>query len=122
MALLPRKTSYTTEPTPAADFPVTPGVFQPASKVLNQNTGYVSKLNAAGTALVFSTYLGGSAGARGNAIGVDVTGNVYVAGSTASTDFPTQNPYQPINNAAGTFTNCFLRELNPTGSILPYST
>ncbi len=116
--------AYITGSTTAADFPVfpNPGAYQTASTSLNQPTGYVSKLNAAGTALVFSTYLGGSAGARGNAIGVDVTGNVYVAGSTASTDFPTQNPYQPNNNAAGTFTNCFLSELNPMGSILLYST
>ncbi len=119
--------AYITGSTSATDFPVTSGVFQSASKDVNQPTGYVSKLNAAGTALLFSTYLGGSGSASrgegGNAIGVDVSGNVYVAGSTASTDFPiTPNAFQQINNAAGTFSNCFLSELDSTGSLLLYST
>ncbi len=119
--------AYITGSTSATDFPVTSGVFQSASKDVNQPTGYVSKLNAAGTALLFSTYLGGSGSASrgegGNAIGVDVSSNVYVAGSTASTDFPiTPNAFQQINNAAGTFSNCFLSELDSTGSLLLYST
>jgi Beta-propeller repeat/Abnormal spindle-like microcephaly-assoc'd, ASPM-SPD-2-Hydin len=117
---------YITGSTSATDFPVTPGVFQPATKDVNQPTAYVSKLNAAGTALVFSTYLGGSgsqsSGEAANAIAVDASGNVYVAGATSSADFPTQNPFQPINKASGTFSNCFLSELNPTGTLLLYST
>jgi hypothetical protein len=120
--------AYITGDTSATDFPVTPGVFQPTSKDVNQPTAYVSKLNAAGTALVFSTYLGGSgstsSGEAGNAIAVDASGNVYVAGATSSADFPItpSNAFQQLNKASGTFSNCFLTELNPTGTLLLYST
>ena len=49
----------------------------------------MAKLNAAGSALVYSTYLGGSDGEEGNGIAVDSSGNAYVTGWTFSTDFPT---------------------------------
>jgi len=56
---------------------------------------FVARLNASGLALVFSTYLGGSAGDEAQGIATDVDGGVYVTGRTWSTDFPTQNPIQP---------------------------
>ena len=55
----------------------------------------MTKLNAAGSALVYSTYLGGSGDDAGNGIAVDAAGNAYVTGRTASTNFPTANPIQP---------------------------
>ncbi len=59
---------------------------------------FVTKLNAAGSALVYSTYLGGSGGGdygdTGNGIAVDSSGNAYVTGYTDSTDFPTANAFQ----------------------------
>jgi len=59
----------------------------------------VTELNPVGTALVYSTYLGGSRADSGQSIAVDSAGNAYVAGLTDSTDFPTMNPLQPANGA-----------------------
>ncbi len=80
---------------------------------------FVAKLNPAGSALVYSTYLGGSSGDGGNGIAVDSGGNAYVTGGTASTDFPTAHPLQAVPNGFG---DAFVAKLNPTGSALVYST
>jgi hypothetical protein len=61
---------------------------------------FVTELNSTGSALVFSTYLGGSADTRAAGIKVDSFGNIYVAGTTSATDFPTVNPIQ-AKNAGG---------------------
>ncbi len=82
--------------------------------------GFVTKLNAAGTAFVYSTYLGGSGDDRGNAIEVDASGNAYVVGETTSTNFPTANAFQPT--FGGGLSDAFVTKLNPTGSALVYST
>ena len=58
---------------------------------------FVTKFDSSGTALSYSTYLGGSQGDYGTAIGVDGSGNAYVVGYTRSTDFPAQNAYQGNN-------------------------
>ena len=58
---------------------------------------FVTKFNAAGSALTFSTYLGGSGADSGFALAVDSAGNIYVAGITTSTNFPTLNPVQAAN-------------------------
>lgn len=57
----------------------------------------VTKINSAGSALVYSTYLGGSNNDYAYDVAVDAVGNTYIAGDTASTNFPTLNPYQPAN-------------------------
>jgi plastocyanin len=117
--------TYIVGSTGATDFPTTSGAFQ---KNLTATTGnaFVTKLNPAGTALVFSTYLGGS-GATGrfdNATGVavDSAGDVYISGATPSTDFPITpgSAYQVVNG--GTLSNAFFTKLDPTGSTLLYST
>ena len=74
----------------------------------------------AGSALVYSTYLGGSGADGGNGIAVDSSGNAYVTGSTNSTNFPTMNPLQPAIGGSGQ--NAFVTKLNPSGSSLVYST
>ena len=56
---------------------------------------FVSKLNLAGSALIYSTYLGGAEADQGFGIGVDLVGSAYVAGFTESSNFPTQNAFQP---------------------------
>ena len=69
--------------------------------------------------LIYSTYLGGSGGDSGRSIIVDASGNVYVAGGTTSTDFPTSSPFQTTNR--GGF-DVFVAKLNPAGSALVFST
>src|SRR6266850_3745355 len=84
--------AYVTGRTSAGNFPTTSGAFQ---TILKGTNAFVTQLNATGSALVFSTYLGGSDsefsgfGNRGNPIAVDSIGNAYVAGTTTSGDFPT---------------------------------
>ncbi len=80
---------------------------------------FVAKLNAAGSALVYSTYLGGSGGETGAGIAVDASGNAYIAGGTSSTNFPTVNPIQAAMAGGG---DAFVAKLNPAGSALVYST
>ena len=58
---------------------------------------FVTKINSSGSALVDSTYLGGSGNDFGDGIAVDASGAVYVAGGTASTNFPTATPLQAAN-------------------------
>ena len=55
---------------------------------------FVSKLNAAGTALIYSTYLGGTNSEGASGIAVDSSGNAYVTGMTSSTDFPTHAAFK----------------------------
>ncbi|MCI0724197.1 MAG: SBBP repeat-containing protein [Acidobacteria bacterium] len=81
--------------------------------------GFVARLNATGNALVYSTYLGGSGSDLAFAIALDGQSNVYVAGSTASTSFPTVNPYQAT---LGALRDAFVTKFNPAGSTLLYST
>jgi hypothetical protein len=109
--------AYVTGETYSTDFP-TANPLQPA------NTAYwdafVTKLNAAGSALVYSTYLGGSSGDGGAGIAVDSAGNAYVTGWTMSADFPTVNPIQAAYGGGGSDT--FVTEVNAAGSALVYST
>src|SRR5580700_5526470 len=88
---------------------------------LNRCNGeaFVSKLSADGSSLHYSTYLGGSGGDAGNAIAVDATGSVYVAGATLSADFPTLNPIQAAANGRK---DAFVAKLSPAGTALEYST
>jgi hypothetical protein len=108
--------AYVTGFTQSADFPTTPGAFQ-TSFGGGQQT-FVSKLNAAGSTLIYSTYLNAS---FSTSIAVDQLGNVYVAGSNAHPGFPTTaNAYNPTCDTAGG--SAFLTTLNPSGSGLVYST
>ena len=73
------------------------------------------KLNPAGTALVYSTYLGGSGLDVAYGIAVDGSGNAYVTGNTGSTDFPTTpGAYQTTNPG---ITEAFVAKVNATGSV-----
>src|SRR5271157_741178 len=108
--------AYITGYANSLDFPV-------AAPLQGTNHGapdvFVAKLNPAGTALVYSTYLGGSGDDRAFGIAVDANGNAYVAGTTSSTDFPTMNPLQA---ALAGGTDAFVAKLNVSGNRLVYST
>ncbi|MCA1815365.1 MAG: SBBP repeat-containing protein, partial [Acidobacteria bacterium] len=81
---------------------------------------FVMKLNASGSALLYSTYLGGSGEDDGNGIALDSAGNTYVTGVTRSTDFPVVNAFQP-HFGGGVF-DAFVTKLSADGSAFRYST
>ena len=81
---------------------------------------FVSKLNASGTALVYSTYLGGPRANPSFAIAVDASGRAYVSGTTEDPGFPVVNAYQPTYGGGGY--DAFITVLNPAGNALEWST
>ncbi len=108
--------AYVTGVTAAADF-VTKDALQSANR--GGLDVFVAKINPAGSALSYSTYLGGSGADAGNGIAVDAAGNVYVTGYTTSTDFNTRNPLQSTNRGKS---DAFVAKINPAGSQLLYAT
>jgi len=119
--------TYVTGSTSSIDFPVTASAFQSQNFSVLAGHGsavFVTKLNAAGTALIYSTYLGGSGGNYGVGITVDSTGNAYVTGSTYSLDFPvTCGAFQATKNSTTQdSTTPFVTKLNAAGDGLTYST
>jgi hypothetical protein len=112
--------AYVTGSTTAKDFPTTPGAFQTTKGGIGN--AFVTKLNAAGTALAYSTYLGGNVGDRGTGIAVDGSGDAYVTGWTYSSNFPTTaGAFQTSLGGSGV-QNAFVTKLNGSGSALVYST
>ncbi|HST23984.1 MAG TPA: SBBP repeat-containing protein [Blastocatellia bacterium] len=81
--------------------------------------GFVAKLNASGSAFVFSTYLGGSGIEYAHGVAIDVPRNVYVAGETSSQNLPLVKPYQ--SDLRGV-TDAFVMKLNSAGNTMLYST
>jgi uncharacterized protein (TIGR03437 family) len=103
-----------------AGFPTTPGAFQPVFPAANTlGAGIVFKLNPAGSAFVYSTYLGGSAHDSANGIAIDPAGNAYPTGGTLSPDFPVKGAVQAALRGSA---NAFVTKLNAAGSALVYST
>ena len=104
----------------STDFPTANAIQN--KKAGTVTNGYVTKLNASGSALLYSTYLGGSGsqGDDGNGIAVDSAGNAYVTGFTTSTDFPVVNAIQ--SKYGGGQTDAYVAKLNASGSALLYST
>jgi uncharacterized protein (TIGR03437 family) len=135
--------AYVTGYTDSADFPTIAGSFQTTFQGSGGSKWYgpvgdafAFKLNPAGSALVYSTYLGGSLDDRGTAIAVDSAGNAYVGGDTISTNFPVLHAYQSTYKGGGgspafccgdpepfiNFGDGFITKLNPAGTGLVYST
>ena len=80
---------------------------------------FATKIDASGTSLVYSVYLGGSGTEIGRGITVDGSGRAFVVGTTYSTDYPTQKPVQGSN---GGTTDAFVSVLNASGDAFVYST
>ncbi len=113
--------AYVTGRTVSADFPTTPGILQTGFG--GTYDAFVTKLNPDGTALVYSTYLGGSSWDWGSGIAVDGWGNTYIAGFTLSLDFPiTPGAFQTTPVFSEGVGALFVSKLNAAGSALIYST
>ena len=112
--------AYVTGNTGSDDFPT----HNPYDNTLSgTSSAFVTKLNASGSTLAWSTYLGGDMNDIGHDIVVDKSGNVYVTGETASTDFPTRDPFQ--GTWGGGFTgvqDVFISVFDTSGSDLIWST
>jgi hypothetical protein len=125
--------------TNSSDFPVTPGAYDPSFN----STGcfqygrpcfdaFVARLNASGSALEYSTYLGGAEHDQATSLGVDSSGRLTVAGSTESDDFPTtvgafDRTFGGSNNCAMSWnpfpcSDAFVVRFNAAGSTLDYAT
>ncbi|HEV2331327.1 MAG TPA: SBBP repeat-containing protein, partial [Verrucomicrobiae bacterium] len=106
---------YTTGNTMAPNFPI-------ASAYQTNFTGsqdvFISEFNTNGM-LVFSTFLGGSGIQSGQGVAVDIYGNIFVAGYTSATNFPTHSALQPTNGGGY---DGFVTELRPGGDALAFST
>ena len=109
--------AYVTGTTFSTDFP-TKNPFQSVKGA--QQDAFVAKINPAGSAWVYATFLGGNNVDQGNGIAVDSAGSAYVAGYTASSNFPVESPFQSLN--AANSVDAFVTKLNPAGSALVYST
>lgn len=103
--------------TGSSDFPQRGGVQSQFNG--GRYDAFVTKLTAAGDALVYSTFLGGSGDDEAFRIARDAANNVYLTGLTDSADFPTAGAAQPKR---GGRSDAFVAKLNPTGSALVYST
>jgi Bacterial Ig-like domain (group 3)/Beta-propeller repeat len=122
--------AYITGYSASTDFPTqnplqgAPG--SPNGQSFHANDAFVTKINAAGTAIVYSTYIGGNDEDEAIGIAVDSDKYAYITGLTRSTNFPTVNALQPTY--AGTDDplfaggDAFITKLNPTGSGLVFST
>ena len=127
IAVDPSGNAYVTGYTASIDFPlVKPVQSSPGGGTCTDGVdtiacfdAFVTKLNPAGTALVYSTYLGGSNEDYATGIALDASGDAYVTGYTNSTDFPVKNALQAEN--AGGY-DAFVAELSADGASLIYST
>ena len=119
--------AYVTGYTRSANFPTAGNPLQGrfAGGGSFGDDAFVAKVDAAGSALVYSTYLGGSGDESGHGIAVDGAGNAYVTGHTNSTNFPQVSPVQEGYGGASPgsdpFGDAFVAKLNPAGSALVYS-
>jgi len=113
-----RGATYLTGLTASPDFP-TQAALQVGYDGGYAGDAFVTKLSPDGSRLVYSTYLGGTGDDAGAGIAVDRAGDVYVVGSTTSTDFPTKNALQASNGGGR---DAFVAELTPSGSALLWST
>lgn len=120
--------AYVVGETHSFDFPVTDGVYDTAigsEHGFGIQDGFVTKLNPTGSALEYSTYIGGSLSDFFSGMAMDSAGNVFVTGYTDSTDFPTtEGAFDRTSTAelSGYKSDTFVLKLNASGTALVYST
>jgi len=114
--------AYIAGQTESPDFPTTVNAAQRNYGSGVWGDAFVAKLSADGSALLYSTFLGGSGNDAANGIAVDLSGNAYVVGDTVSSDFPVANAFQPKKVSSSTQNTAFVSKLNASGSALLYST
>jgi hypothetical protein len=115
------RNAYITGFTESSDFPTTPGAYQSTFGGAAHDV-FVTKLNASGTALVYSTFLGGNSNEDGSSIATDISGNAFITGWTGSTNFPTTSGAFQTHYGGSSVFDAFVTKLNPSGSALVYST
>ena len=127
LALDSSGSAYVTGVTSSDDFPVTAGAFQ-SRRSAGRSSSFVAKLNSAGTALAYATYLGGVESSSrleftyALGLAVDSNGSAYVAGVTAATNFPvTAGAFQSGSKPGLEVAGAFVTQFNPAGSALVYS-
>ena len=120
--------AYVTGYTAYSDFPTTPGAAFPNPPGLGIcgsslcRDAFVSKLNSNGTALVYSTFLGGNSIDYGTGIAVDSAGNAYVSGVTRSANFPSVPAGTSVpTGASAAAGGAFVAKLNASGSALVFA-
>ncbi len=114
--------AYVTGQTSSTSFPVQSALQHTYGG--GATDAFVTKLTPTGSALVYSTFLGGGANDVATAIALDEGNNAYVTGQTGSTNFPTASPTQSLLNVTGGsgFNDAFVTELNSAGTALIFST
>jgi hypothetical protein len=114
--------AYVTGATASTDFPVK-RAFQDHNNCPGCPSAFVTRLDAAGDALIYSTYLGGNSpsSSAGAGIAVDRARNAYVTGTTNSTDFPIKNAFQRHNTECFECTTAFVTKIDPMDCALVYS-
>jgi photosystem II stability/assembly factor-like uncharacterized protein len=105
--------------TDSARFPTTPRAVQPA--IGDKNDAFVARLNHDGSALIYSTYLGGDGFEFPTCLALDSTGNAFIGGRTSSSNFPTTS-HAYLRDKAPNSTDSFLTEISAAGERLVYST
>ena len=117
IALGPDGSAFVTGTAFSANFPTTPGSIKPV-KTGNRDA-FVFRLNPEGSALVYSTFIGGNDLDDGYSLTVDSDNNAYVTGLTISADYSvTQGVF---NSVAGNGENVFISKINPSGSQFLFS-
>jgi len=112
------RNAYVVGYTTSTSFPTTAGAFQTTAPTA-ANSAFVTKLNATGTALIYSTYLGSNtSNSEAYGAALDANNDLYVVGDTNGSGFPLVNPLQSTTTSGGVFVS----QLNPVGSSLLFST
>ncbi|MDX6404180.1 MAG: hypothetical protein QOH70_1635 [Blastocatellia bacterium] len=103
--------AYVTGGTKSTGFPTTINAYQ--STRAGDTDAYLAKINSTGSALLYSSYLGGSGTDRGSGVAIDSNGNAYISGFTSASDFPTETAFQ--NSFGGSF-DAFVAKFDTNGS------